>query len=225
MLVAGAALIAAPFAAAIPTVYYDIGAAGTDFSVFDNEALKDMQPLAGAISSSFTSGGFTALTTAATKPALGSPTVPSLANSQLQLSGTGTITFYFAESGFGPSSTRFLAELAVISLAPTATVSYFTYATMGALESSPGVLILGLGAPMTTQVLGGLGANQANGVLPFAGTGPYNLIQKVVINQPTGGSTQISANLTSSVPDGGTTLALLGASLLGMGAVRRKLTK
>ncbi|MEO0018676.1 MAG: motif, partial [Verrucomicrobiota bacterium] len=48
--------------------------------------------------------------------------------------------------------------------------------------------------------------------------------QKVIINQPSGGSTQVTANL-QSVPDGGTTLALLGCSMLGLGGLRRKFSK
>jgi VPDSG-CTERM motif len=218
-IIGAVALITAPFAAAVPTLYYDAGSNGIDYTVADG-GLGDAAPLTGgAVIAIFADGNWNVLTTATTKPVTGSAGNPQLSSTNLTFSGTGEITIYFAESGFGPSSSNFRAELSSSSLADDATVSYSTYSTTGAVN------LAALGAAMTSQtIIGGLGAGPAFGVLTVAGTGPYNLIQKLVINQPTGGNVTVTANLRS-VPDGGTTLALLGASLLGLGAVRRKMMK
>lgn len=212
-------LLSAPFATAIPVLYYDIGNNGTiDGSVTDQGG-GDFSAVVGSLIGSFSSGSFLISSTAATKPAIGTGTSPELANTTLELSGIGTIAIYFTEDGYGPTSQGYLAQLSVTSLANSATVDYYTYASQAAFD------ITNLGVPMTSQSLGGLGANVDLGTLPFDGSvGTYTLTQRVVISQPNGGSTQLTANL-KNVPEGGTTLALLGASLVGVGTIRRKLMK
>lgn len=69
-----------------------------------------------------------------------------------------------------------------------------------------------------SATLASLGATSDSG----AWTTPTWTAKAVLTPGPNGGTTSFDE---SKVPDGGTTLALLGGSLLGLGAIRRKLVK
>lgn len=82
-----------------------------------------------------------------------------------------------------------------------------------------------------TEVLGVAENDDTGGVAYFGFYDPSASIESVTIN---GGGTAVTRDLwglddvrfitTASVPDGGTTLALLGCALAGVGALRRKLS-
>lgn len=224
MLVIGATLIAVPFAAAVPTIYFDVGNNGSlDGTVVDETLGDGALGTPGTVFSIFNSLGFKATTTASTKPAAGTATKPELSSVSLNVEGNGTIAIYFVETLFGPTSQAYAAELAVNDLlTPSVSTQYYSYAQIGLFTG----VFAGVGSPMTTLSQVGGGNPSTTGTLPFNGAAnTFTLIQKVVVTQGSKGKAQITATLTNNVPDGGTTLALLGASLLGLGAVRRKLTK
>ena len=132
------------------------------------------------------------------------------------------IAIYFSlENAFGPTAQGYSAELAVNKLLSTGlSTSYYSYASIAAFTGP----FAGIGTPLTSLSLVGGGDVLTTGSLPFNGsTNTFTLTQKVVITQ-TGGSSQVTATL-AGVPDGGSTIALLGVSLLGIGVIRRKLMK
>ena len=225
-IIAAVALITAPFAVAVPTIYLDNGNDGVGpFTVIADQTLADEAAAPGTVTVTTLTGAGTI--TGSTKPAIGTATNPALASVNLNISFTGTAALYFVEDGFGPTSQSFTARLQLDDLIGNsdATVQYYTYAIAGPF----GGPFAGIGTPMTTLSLGAFGSVQAGGVLPFPGNpgpiGGYTLVQKIVFTQSTGTS-QITATLVNNrVADGGTTVALLGASLLGLGAVRRKMIK
>ena len=222
-------LSAAPFAGAVPTIYIDYGDDGVIDATIIDQLPGDLVtgiPGMGVVSTFFGPGGAGGLmgtVTATTKPAVGSATKPNLSQVSLEIAGTGTLAIYFTEDLYGPTGPGYHAELTISTGAPaTAVVDSYSYATIAAFAP-----FVGAGTPMISLGASSLDALSGNGTLAFDGSvpPPFTLTQKVIITKGgAGGTVLVTANLTS-VPDGGTTMALFGVSLLGLYGARRKFSK
>jgi hypothetical protein len=166
------AFATAPFAAAVPTLYFDFGDDGTiDATSIDEVIGSDtFIGIAGVVNRFYIVGDFFGSATGATKPSLGTETAPELAETTLNLTGKGKIAIYFSEDGYGPTNQGYQTELSISTLASNATVNYYTYATTAAFAP-----FVGAGTPMTSQQLTSLGASSASGSLSFNGSDPLNV--------------------------------------------------
>jgi len=210
------ALAAAPSARA--TAELELISGASTVIVADGGA-GDTNSLAGAISFSGSVGSFdlTITTTGITKPLLGSATVPFLDLNSLQVSsGIGALTILFSDTGFGPTNTNFLSQIGGTINNGGGSLSFATY------ESATNTLFAE-STLLTSQGPFGSGAfsgSSNSSVLSLAS--PYSLTEVVTINHSIGGATSFDGSLSTSVPDGGSTVALLGAVLVGFEGLRRK---
>ncbi len=214
-------------ASAVATIAIDVGNNGTfDFIIADGSAL-DSFPGTGTVTYMVpTSTGVLSVTTGITKPSQGSNTAPKLALNQITGSGpAGVYGIYFSETGFGPTvGTGYYADLAFNPLSTGASITYDSYSSASNTLFALSDLIATMGF-----ATGGAGALIGGGNAPaYVQSGsPFSLTQKVVVTLANdGGTFGATANITSvPVPDGGTSVALLGLSLLGLHGIRRKLAK
>lgn len=168
------------------------------------------------------------VTTGVTKPVVGSASSPrmnlvvfALSNSAL---ASNTLTVWFSETGFGPSSLGAVAELKPNNT--SGTVTYATYQDTGdALFGSavppaaPGTLIT------TTPALGpGAVSDVRSGALS-SGAAFYSLTQAITISHGAGNALTTNVDATLAVPDGGMTIALLGLAMIGLEGLRRRLAR
>src|SRR6266480_4920306 len=191
---------------AIPTLTLSDGT--TTIVVMDN-GVGDLDPtlgsvlFSGAVGSNFdanASAGFT-------KPVDGSASAPSIDLSSLDhAKGAGTLTITFSETGF----TAFPGIL-------TGNIGG-TIAVGGSLTN------------VVKQNALNLVTNGPFGPGPFSGSGsaalidgaPYSLTQSAILTFGARGSTSFDAMASvPGVPDGGTTVTMLGIGLLAVGAVSR----
>jgi hypothetical protein len=196
---------------------------GASSVIITDGGVNDANSLTGAITFSGTVGTFdiSITTTGITKPVLGSATSPSLDLNSIQVSsGVGNLTILFSDVGFGPTSGSFLGQIGGTINNGGGSLSYATFVNTSNTE-------LAISGPGTTQLTsqgpfapGAFSGTTTSGILAMAG--PYSLTQEVVISHSTGGNTSFNASLTTTVPDGGSTVALLGAVLVGFEALRRK---
>ena len=106
------------------------------------------------------------------------------------------------------------------TLAGNATLTYNLYGDAGNTALATTTL-LGTEGPFTGP---GAFSKNGNASVGLAVLGShYSLTQQVVITATGAGTSSFDAE--AQVPDGGTTLVLLGGSMLGLGAIRRKLVK
>jgi VPDSG-CTERM motif len=155
------------------------------------------------------------ITGGATKPTLGSNTLPKLDLAVIAVSfgGPSTLTVSFSEDSFGPSSLSASAYLAPRTTAGT--VSYQTFQSLTNARFAEDT-------PLTSQGPfgpGGYGASSDSGTLA-SGAAPYSLTQKLTFTHTGAGTSTAFATL--AVPDGGLTLSMLGFALLGVEGLRRK---
>ena len=159
------------------------------------------------------------ISTAETKPLIGTAALPIMdINAQVtSLAATPqrNLTITFSDVGFGPTAS-FAAILSGHVIAGTgANVTYNTF--YDALNS---------GNPVTSLTTSGTlpGPTYASTVGGGAIAANYSLTQVLTVNGSTsaGGSYSLDASLVG-VPDGGTTVMLLGAALSGLALLRRKI--
>jgi hypothetical protein len=123
----------------------------------------------------------------------------------------GSLTILFSDTGFGPSAGGADASIGG-TLAPGGSLTYSTYA-----DSTD--TLFGTDTPLTSQVFT---------TTPFSGSsyaqltesGPYALT--LDLNLTEGGGATTSFDASFAVPDGASTVALLGLVLVGIEALRRK---
>lgn len=215
--IASAAVLAVgtQFAGAAPTIKISDGT--TTVTITDNGSLDIDNTLAGVVTYSGSIGTWsTTLSSGVSKPEAGAATKPNM-DLTFRARGTGTLTIWFSDDFFGPTSGSLIANIG------GTTVGSVTYST---LLNTGNVLFQG--TQVTSEVYN---ATSAGADTPYSGaaSGPgtasyaFSLTQKIVINHTTTGLS--SGDATLNIPDGGTTLALLGGSLLGLGVIRRKLVK
>lgn len=204
------ALAAVPPAHAVPMLRISDGT--NTVTIADGSGI-DSNSLTGAVTYSGAVGNFMLnVSTGVSTPILGSQTWPHLDLSSVDISGTtgGTLTILFSDNSFGASAGGVMASIGGTSYG---TVSYSTY-----YDASN--TLLATSSLMTSQgLLGGVfsGTSYSELALNY----PYSLTQQLVIAHSGYGATSFNAEL--KVPDGGSTVALLGAVLVGLEGFRRKL--
>jgi hypothetical protein len=157
---------------------------------------SDISPLTGSVGWVGSINGWAVvITSGLTKPIQGSVTGPDMDLSvQASAGGAGSLTIEFTDTGFGPV---------------TGGVNHQFSGNIGSsVVTSAGYYDAGNGQFATTTPLGG----SINLAGPFSFT---------LVDTFTPGSVSTDDNLT--VPDGGTTVMLLGAALSGLGFLRKKL--
>ena len=207
------ALAALPLAHAVPTAVLQISdGLGHTVTVAD-QGSGDQSNSEGAVTfNGYIGNFFLNVSTGISKPLLGSQTWPLLDLSSVNVSGAtgGTLTILFSDNNFGASAGGVMASIGGTSYG---TVSYSTY-----YDASNS--LLATSSLMTSQgLLGGVFSGSAYSELAL--TDPYSLTQKLMITHSGIGATSFNAEL--KVPDGGSTVALLGAVLVGLEGFRRKL--
>ena len=164
------------------------------------------------------------ISTGETKPALGSAIAPAMdLNIQAtSLGGGRDLNVSWSDNAFGPFNNKIGATLSGHVVSGTgSTVLYNTYydpangvSTGGTIAGGPTPYTTsGLLAPSTYSSFQG-GATINNSA--------FGLTELLTITSVPGGSYSLDASL-SGVPDGGTTVMLLGAALSGLAILRRKM--
>jgi hypothetical protein len=182
--------------------------------------------LASFASVSFDGAWSVVITTSETKPALGSATAPAMdLNVQATSLGLASRNLHvsWSDDAFGPFNSSLVAKLTGHVVSGTgAGVQYQTFYQAGAgvwntaaapswtLSTDSGVL------PPPTY------ASTLNGAINQAS---FGLTEYVTIASSPGGSYSLDASIGGlpGVPDGGTTVMLLGAALSGLACLRRKM--
>jgi len=195
-------------AQAVPTLRLTAGATTVevaDGSVGDLTSDAGAVTYSGAVGSNWTINVSTGLT----KPAFGSPQNPFMDLNSINLSqGAGSITLMFSETGF----TQLGSAFAAIGGTAGSSIEYKTYwSATNALFAMDNLL--------TSQSFGAgaFSGSQSAGIV----TGqPYSLTQVVTITHTGRDTSSFDAEL--SVPDSGSTIALLGAALATLGLISRR---
>ena len=203
-----------PHAHAITTLRLTDGV--TTITIADAGA-GDANPVAGAVTFIGSIGSFSInnVTTGLSKPVLGSATLPFLDLNSVDVSGSaGTLTISFSDNFFGLTPGDVTANIGGTT---GGTVSYSTFADASNL-------LFGKSTPLTSQ--GPFGGPAFSGT-SFADLGllsPFSLTQEVVITHASGvRATSFNAELKAQgVPDGGSTVGLLGLALVGLESLRRR---
>jgi len=194
-------------AQATPTLTLSDGT--TTIMVMDN-GIGDVDPtlgsvvFVGAVGSNFNINASAGLT----KPGDGSASAPAIDLSSLNHAlGAGTLTITFSETGF----TAFPGIL-------TGHIGG-TIAAGGSLTN----VVMQNGLDLVTNGPFGPGAFSGSGSAALIDGAPYSLTQSAILTfGARGGSTSFDAmGSVPGVPDGGTTVTMLGIGLLAMGAARR----
>ncbi len=164
-------------------------------------------------------GGYQISVGAVTKPALGGATLPELDISSVNVSGGSTTTplvITFSDISYGPTNGALQLKLSGNDISGNQTVSMSLYGgnSNSLFDESH---LLGSVGP-----LGGNGSTFAGSLVGgVVNSGSYSLTETVTILGV--GHTSLDASI-SSVPDGGSTVAMLGLALVGVGCVRQKLS-
>lgn len=161
------------------------------------------------------------ISSGSTKPADGSATSPfedlSIQATSLTFSPQRNLTITFFDTGFGPFNGSLKATMSGHVTAGTGqNVTFNTYWDAGNTGATT-TLITGSGAMAPPSYNSSL-TGSVNGANPFS------LTEVVTINgagSGPGGSYSLDGSL-AGVPDGGTTVMLLGAALSGLAFLRRK---
>ena len=221
IIIASAAMLAAgtQFAGAVPTLTLFDGT--TTITVVDG-GVGDSNAAAGAVTWVGTIGVWSVnVSTGITTPVT-TPPYPHLdLNSQDTSTAAGTLTIKWSDTG-NPANNKGMT-LNIGGTVESVTSASLTYRLYGDAGNT---------ALATTTLLGtdgpfGPGAFSQNGhtSVGLGGLGPnFSLTQQIVITHTGAGTTSFNAE-SQVVPDGGTTIALLGGSMLGLGAIRRKLIR
>jgi len=187
----------------------DVSCVGGDAFVADNGA-GDTNLMAGIVSTSFFGG--TVDLTATTKPMVGTDSSPYL-----------NLTYSITAAGFQSLSTTPYLYAIETGYTGVGTLNFTADASNPTTNGGTGSLLGGTGAfafPGTVLFTCTMDCSGA----AAAPTAPYYLAIRI---QPTVGisgaaSGDATAYLTATVPDGGSTAALLGSVLVGFGMLRRK---
>ena len=220
--VALAAVAVTGSALAIPTIIVTDGTVGA--------STTDALGLPYYSNASFDAGAWNlVISSGVTKPASGSATSPfeDINIQATSISGTAKpLTVYLFDSGFGPTSSSYLATITGHVISGTGgTVTFNTYYNLNnTVPTLSGALVSGgTTSSLTTLTLPASIYNGSASASPGNLANPFSLVEVVSIG--TGGlqtAYSLDASITG-VPDGGTTIMLLGAALSGLALLRRKL--
>jgi hypothetical protein len=153
----------------------------------------------------FVGGWSLNITTGLTYPAFGSPDKPYMGLESINvLSSDGNpLTIEFSQEGF----TGFGGMEATIGGTSTLPVTYSTYYGTALFDES--------NLLTSMSFMPGAFSGTVNGVVPEL-PGSYSLTEKVVLNGSRSPQVASIDALLRSVPEGGSTVLMLGASLLGL---------
>jgi hypothetical protein len=201
-------------ALAIPTLIISDGTTSTSVTSANGIVQYSTANFDGAWSVVISSG--------TTKPADGSATNPfmdlSITATALTLSPARNLTISFFDTGYGPFNGSLAAILSGhVTTGTGQAVSYNTY--WSALNAGATTTLLTASGSLSPAFYN---SSQTGSI---SDANPFSITQVVTINGTAtgpGGSYSLDASL-SSVPDGGTTVMLLGAALSGLAFLRRKL--
>lgn len=157
------------------------------------------------------------ITTGTTKPLQGSAGVPFIAIDTSSTSRSAgipdSLKIEFSETGFSATTGGYLIKYGG------------TVATGGSLDSFAYAdttdTLFGTGTALGS-LLGSSGAYSSTGGAATPGTAPYSLTLVMVLTHATGANTSTPGITLSTVPDGGSTLMLLGSALTAVGFLNRK---
>jgi len=168
----------------------------------------DSSAVLGAVAFNGSVGAYVVnVSTGITKPLQGSSASPFMDLNSVDV-GVGTLTLMFSETGF----TQLGSALALIGGTSNGTISYSTYwSASNALFATDNLL--------TTQSFGSGAFSGTRTGGPTSGQ-PYSLTQVVTITHNSLTTSSFDAQLT--VPDSGSTIALLGAALATLGLISRR---
>ena len=169
------------------------------------------------------------ISTAETKPALGSALNPAMdlnvqATSLGAAAPANNLHVSWSDNAFGPFNADIQAQLSGHVVSGTgATVQYDTYysaanglstggALAGSLYTTSGLVAPSLATKGYASVQNGVNINNS----------AFGVTELLTITSAPGGSYSLDASL-NGVPDGGTTVMLLGAALSGLAILRRKM--
>lgn len=218
MAIASAAILAvgAQYAAAVPTMRLSAGA--TVITIADGGAL-DSNAAVGAVTYIGAVGPIWTINvdTGLSKPLLGSASYPHMdINYSILSVGGGVMTIEWSDDNFNlPGAHGYDADIGGTGSGNPGTVAqYDTYIDLTNTL---------FGTPVQMTALGPFGPGAFSGATsgPGVGDNAFSLTEIVTVTHRVAGSSSGNAELT--VPDGGTTVALLGLSLLGLFGAQRKL--
>jgi hypothetical protein len=163
------------------------------------------------------------ISTGETKPALGSALNPAMdLNVQAtSLGGGRNLNVSWSDNAFGPFNAQIQAQLSGHVVTGTgSTVLYNTYYDSANGPVSASGTIAGLQYTTSGLLAPPTYANVQNGV--NINNSAFGLTELLTITSVPGGSYSLDASL-NGIPDGGTTVMLLGAALSGLAILRRKM--
>lgn len=197
---------------AVPTITVTSGSSSV--TIVDNGA-NDLNPSSGALAYTGQLGVFTfTLSTGITKPFAGTAAAPLFSLSEnASASSAGTLLVSFSDTSFGPSSGVFNTTLGGGATAGSVNALFYKDTTNTLFGTSS--LMSTLSGSGTQFAVVGTGGN--------APASAYSLTESVTITALGAGLTTFTA--TTSVPDGGSTIALLGLTLISAECIRRLLNK
>ncbi len=220
------ALAASPSLHAVATLRINDGI-NPVLTIGDGSVLPfDLNPLGGGVTYAGSMGVWTFLVTSGTsKPVSGSATVPEMHFSVQATSNSASllnnITFDFSDDGFGPTTGIFTADIGgALATGTGNTLSYQTFvSTTNSLFGGAALTSLQTFTPPPAS-FSGSATSSAQSLLA-----PYALTQTIKLTHINGSKTSSGDAVlgSSSVPDGGLTVALLGGAMVGLVALRRKL--
>lgn len=192
---------------------------GGEQTIVDNGGF-DASGTLGVIS--FNAGGVLSIVST-TKPAVGSASNPAFFGLAFSTDGiaAGTYGLLVSQTGFGPSGSNFQADLAFNPFLGAASLLYEVYTSSSNNLFALSDQVTSLTANTVTSE-----ALQAVGSAPsYTSSGPYSITQRFVLTVNQNGTRLGAISDLKAVPDGGTTMALLGASLVSLPLLRRKFAK
>ena len=208
-----------PFAAAVATMRISHSGEPSNWTVIEDEGtLDEADGIVGSVSFLGTFGNWwLSVTTGITKPAVGTEERPFMDVNFVAASSTpgGTLVIEFSETDFGPMApnTNYVISIGgttngTLNCTTLVDVNNVLFAgdELGNRTFGPGAFACDVGAPGTY-------------------TSPFSLTKRITIDHGAGGTLVSSGDTEITVPDGGTTIAMLGLSLLGLGALRKKQNK
>ena len=181
-------------AQAIPTAAIQVSSGASTVTIQDNSG-TDLSPSVGQIMWSGSINGWNLMVTVGdTKPILGSATSPQMdITVTANTPGAAPLTVMFTDTGFGPTAGSIIS----------------THFNNGTASETASVLV----DPLNTQ-FGGAAATSIN--LPAS----YSI---TLVDAFTVGTVSGDHRILVAVPDGGTTILLLGAALSALCLIKRRL--